>query len=91
MEGNSIVAINNRDITVKERDKGSALKGMGLLPGLKKSGASLCVSASGITSSKEVHSLFTAGFDAFLIGTALMQADNIQKAFTDFSLGRTHK
>ncbi len=86
LPSNTVVAMNNRDITIKETDSTSIFNGINVLPALKECGASLCVSASGIRFPEESRLLFQAGFDAFLIGTALMQSDNIQKTITEFSV-----
>jgi len=82
---NSIVAVNNRDIMIKETCGSGIDKSLCLVDEAKKSGAALTVSASGISTRAEAHRLIHSGFDALLIGTVILQAEDIKKTLTDFT------
>ena len=73
----SILAVNNKDIQVKETDSGGIEKSIQLLKKIKNYEASLFASASGIENHEEIKKLSTIGFDVFLIGTSLLKSKNI--------------
>ena len=75
----SILAVNNKNIQVKETDKGGIEKSMRLLKKIQKHPASFYVSASGIDSAADIKKLAEEGFDAFLIGTSLLKSDDMNK------------
>jgi indole-3-glycerol phosphate synthase len=81
----TVLAVNNRDIRVKETDDTGVSKSLALLPSMPAGKGLMRVSASGITSPQEARRLFHAGFDALLIGTALMQAENIAHCVSEFA------
>ncbi len=68
------VAVNNRDIRRRERGKADITRSLLLLPAIRQSGAACAVSASGITSPQHGAQLLAAGFDALLVGTALLRS-----------------
>ena len=69
--GASIIAINHRNLKTFEVDPGLSLRLLPLIPqGVLK------VAASGIHSVKEARRFFDAGFDAILVGEALMKSEN---------------
>lgn len=71
----AVLAINNRDIRTRETDGGGIERSLSLqAQARQKAGAGLLVSASGIETPAEARRLMAAGFDAMLIGTALMGA-----------------
>lgn len=72
--GAEIIGINNRDLETLEVDLNRTV---GLAP-LIPDGATL-VSESGISSPADVRKMLDAGADALLVGTALMQAENIEQ------------
>ena len=81
----TIIGITNRDIALKETDINSGLKSLKLIDNLtQKAGA--IISASGINSASEAKTLYQAGFDGLLIGTALLKAENPMEAVKEFSL-----
>jgi indole-3-glycerol phosphate synthase len=81
----TVLAVNNRDISVKETDDTGVSKSLALIPSMPAVKGLMWVSASGITSPQEARRLFHAGFDALLIGTALMQAENITQCISKFA------
>ena len=69
-----VVAVNNKDIRRRERGEPEFERSLTLLPSIRRSGADLAVSASGIAGPDVVERLLAAGFDALLIGTGLLTA-----------------
>lgn len=66
-----LVGVNNRDLTTFEVDLEHSIR---MQPSLPE--GSLTVAESGIREPEEVDRLRRAGFDAFLIGEALLQSDD---------------
>ncbi len=66
-----LVGVNNRDLRIFETDLGTSLS---LLPSLPPQ--AIKVSESGIHSAQNVAALRAAGFDAYLIGEALLLAQD---------------
>ena len=66
-----LVGVNNRDLRVFKVDLRTSLDRAALLPA-----AAIKVSESGIRSASDVKALRRAGFDAFLIGEALLLAED---------------
>lgn len=82
-----IVGITNRDISKKETDTDSGLKGMSLINEVKgKAGA--VISASGINTNTEANTLINVGFDGLLVGTSLLAADNPEAAVRELAVRR---
>jgi indole-3-glycerol phosphate synthase len=77
LDPRAILAINNRDITVRETDAGTCDRSLQLLAAARASGAGAMVSASGIQSAAEARRLVAAGFDGLLIGTAFLRAPDL--------------
>ncbi|NVM22119.1 MAG: indole-3-glycerol phosphate synthase TrpC [Desulfobacterales bacterium] len=71
--GAEIIGINNRDLRTFAVDLSTT---MNLAPGIPEQ--VICVSESGIKTPDDVNSLRQAGIDAMLVGTALMEAENIE-------------
>ena len=71
--GAEVIGINNRDLDTFEVDLGTTLK---LLPFLPK--GCTVVSKSGICTGQEIKLLQQKGVQAFLIGEALLQAEDIE-------------
>ena len=69
--GCDIIGVNNRDLRTFQVDLGTALR---LAPNIP-SGV-LRVAESGIDRGAEIRELHAAGYQAFLIGEALMRADD---------------
>lgn len=74
-----VVAVSNKDIRSRERGEPRIDRSLALLPAVRRSGADLAVSASGIAGPDDAARLLEAGFDALLIGTALLAADDAQR------------
>jgi indole-3-glycerol phosphate synthase len=73
-----VVAVNNKDIRQRERGEAQIERSLSLLPAIRRSGADLAVSASGIADPDVATRLLGAGFDALLIGTGLLTAGDAQ-------------
>lgn len=73
--GAKLVGINNRDITVLEKDDGT-VSHTERLAALKPAGSFL-VSESSIMSADDVRRAVRSGADAVLVGTALLKAEDI--------------
>ncbi len=67
-----IIGINNRDLTTFKVTIETSLNLIHYIPE-----ETIVVSESGIDSKSDLSKLYAAGFDAFLIGEALMRANNI--------------
>jgi indole-3-glycerol phosphate synthase len=71
-----IVAASNKDIRRRERGEPRIERSLALLPAIRRSRAECAVSASGIADPAVAARLIAAGFDALLVGTALLRADD---------------
>jgi indole-3-glycerol phosphate synthase len=72
-----VVAANSKDIRRRERGPASPGRTLALLPAIRASGTDCPVSASGIDSPALAARLLDAGFKGLLVGTGLLQADDI--------------
>lgn len=81
----SAVAVNNKDIRIKESDSPGIGKSLTLLQGCRKENSVLYVSASGIEAPSDVSRLLSAGFDAVLIGTALLKRRYLREEMAKFA------
>lgn len=81
----AIIAINNKNISIKESDSGGIKKSLLLHKAATKCGAGAKISASGISTPEQARLLFFTGFDALLIGTALLKAKNTEEAVKKFT------
>ena len=70
----TVVAINNSDIRSQERHTRGITRSLELLPHARATGAGALVAASAICTPQDAQQLRAAGFDALLIGSALLQA-----------------
>lgn len=70
-----LIAVNNKDITDRERGAADVDRSLELLPALWRSGTSCPVSASGIDRADVAARLLDAGFAGLLIGTGLLRSD----------------
>lgn len=71
-----VVAVSNKDIRRRERGEPRIERSLALLPAILRSGADCAVSASGIAGPDVAARLLDAGFDALLVGTALLRSDD---------------
>lgn len=67
-----VVAVNNKDITTRERFPGDLGRSTDLLPAVLRTGTRCAVSAGGITDPRRAARLLDAGFTGLLIGTGLL-------------------
>ena len=81
-EGARVIGVNNRDLTRFEVDRSNAQRLKSLIPA-----RCIAVAESGIASRSDVIALDEAGFDAFLVGEALMRPRDPGAAI-DALLGR---
>jgi indole-3-glycerol phosphate synthase len=72
MVDSNIIGINNRDLTTLKIDMNTSLALKNEIPADK-----LVISESGIRTREDVQKLENAGFDAMLIGTTFMEAEDI--------------
>jgi indole-3-glycerol phosphate synthase len=72
--GRCVVAVNNKDIKVRERDIADVDRSVALLPALARTGTSCPVSASGIDRPEVAARLLDEGFAGLLVGTGLLRA-----------------
>ena len=75
-----VIGINNRDLQIFTVDLENSRKLGEMIPD-----RIIKVSESGINSAADIQSVYDWGFDAVLIGEALMKADNLQQKFAEFS------
>jgi indole-3-glycerol phosphate synthase len=73
-----VVAVSNKDIRRRERGEPQIERSLTLLPAVLRSGADCAVSASGIAGPDVAARLLSSGFDALLVGTALLTAGDAQ-------------
>lgn len=71
--GAELVGINNRDLDTLKVDIGTTE----ILLSRYGKGKSIVISESGIASARDIRYLRNAGADAFLVGTSIMQANNV--------------
>ena len=84
--GAGIIGINNRDLETFQVDLGTTLELKAGIP----DGTPL-VSESGIGSARDVSRLQKAGVDAMLIGTAFMEAEDVDAKMKELLKGRKTK
>lgn len=68
----AILAINNRDIRIRETDDGGVDRSLALYSLARAAHAGPVVSASGMLAPEDVATVRKAGFDGALVGTALL-------------------
>jgi indole-3-glycerol phosphate synthase len=83
-----VIAVNNKDIRTKERERGDIDVSRSLLEATIETGTPCPVSASAITDPKVGAELIAAGFKGLLIGTGLLLADSIQGWIDEFQRHR---
>ncbi|MGH3871648.1 MAG: hypothetical protein ACRDSR_09065 [Pseudonocardiaceae bacterium] len=84
-----VVAVNNKDIRDRERDRGAVERSLALLAAVAGTGTPCPVSASGIDRPAAAARLVDSGYAGLLIGTALLQASSPQAWFAEFQRHRT--
>lgn len=83
-----VVAVNNKDIRDRERDRGDLERSLQLLAAVAGSGTPCPVSASGIHHPETAAHLVNSGYAGLLIGTALLRASSPQAWLTEFDRHR---
>lgn len=83
-----VVAVNNKDIRDRERDRGDIERSLQLLAAVTGSGTPCPVSASGIHHPEAAAHLVDSGYAGLLIGTALLRASSPQAWLTEFDRHR---
>lgn len=80
----AIIAVNNKNIQNKEIGCANIMKSLKLVEACRDTGAGIVASASGISTHDQVEELYNAGFDALLIGSALLESSDIRCTLNDF-------
>ncbi|MFE4977235.1 indole-3-glycerol-phosphate synthase [Kitasatospora sp. NPDC056651] len=83
-----VVAVNNKDIRTRERDRGDLTRSLRLLPALRQAGCRAPVSASAITHPRDAARLLDAGYAALLVGTSLMRSPDLDGWLTGLDAAR---
>jgi indole-3-glycerol phosphate synthase len=81
--GDCVVAVNNKDIKLRERDVADVDRSVALLPALARTGTACPVSASGIDRPEVAARLLDEGFAGLLVGTGLLRAPGGVPAWAD--------
>ncbi|MGW7413019.1 indole-3-glycerol-phosphate synthase [Streptomyces sp. NPDC054863] len=79
-----VIAVNNKDITTRERGAGDIGRSSELLPALKHTGTPCPVSAGGIEQPEVAARLVREGFAGVLIGTGLLRTNSLTDWLDDF-------
>jgi indole-3-glycerol phosphate synthase len=77
-----LIGINNRDLTTFRVDIGTTRRILGHCG----SNGRLVVSESGIDRPEDVRDLRSAGVDAFLIGSSIMRAEDVEGKVREFAM-----
>ncbi|MFF1421302.1 indole-3-glycerol-phosphate synthase [Streptomyces sp. NPDC058280] len=84
-----VVAVNNKDIKTKEKDRGDIDRSLALLPALRASGTRCPVSASAIDGPLAAAKLLDAGFAGLLVGTSLLRTESASAWLDTLDRART--
>lgn len=85
LDARAILAVNNRDIQTRETTGDGVARSLELLALARATGAGAVVSASGIETPGAAAQLIEAGFDALLIGTALLANRELRLGLQEFN------
>jgi indole-3-glycerol phosphate synthase len=83
-----VVAVNNKGIRGRERDRGDLQRSLRLLPAVLRSATRCPVSASGIHTPALAAHLVNSGYTGLLVGTALLHASSPRAWFAEFDRHR---
>ncbi|MCI4046456.1 indole-3-glycerol-phosphate synthase [Streptomyces sp. TRM75563] len=83
-----VVAVNNKDITARERDAGDLDRSRALLPAVRAAGTLCPVSASAVSDPATAAGLLAEGYRGLLIGTALLRAPSVDAWLAEFDAHR---
>ncbi|EFG04780.1 indole-3-glycerol-phosphate synthase [Streptomyces clavuligerus] len=78
------IAVNNKDITARERGAGDLGRSYALLPAVQDSGTRCPVSASGIHRPEAAARLLREGFAGVLVGTGLLSTESLPEWLAAF-------
>ncbi|HEY3144527.1 MAG TPA: hypothetical protein VGJ86_25580 [Acidimicrobiales bacterium] len=81
-----VIAVNNKDIKVQERDAGDIDRSLTMLATVLGTGTRCPVSASGIENPAVAGQLLDAGFAGLLVGTALLRSGRVQDWMAELSV-----
>ncbi|MEI5035130.1 hypothetical protein RB201_27985 [Streptomyces sp. S1A(2023)] len=73
-----VVAVNNKDITARERGAGNLDRSRALLPAVRAAGTLCPVSASAVSDPTAAAGLLAEGYRGLLIGTSLLRAPSVE-------------
>jgi indole-3-glycerol phosphate synthase len=73
-----VVAVNNKDIRIRERGVADMGRSRRLLPAVLRTGSPCPVSASGLDDPWVAAGLLNAGYAGLLVGTRLLRADRLE-------------
>jgi indole-3-glycerol phosphate synthase len=79
---NSFIGINNRDLTSLSVDVRTTERLLNQYP----KGKNIVISESGINTAKDIQFLKNAGADAFLVGTSIMESNDVASKIKDLYL-----
>ena len=83
-----VVAVNNKDILLRESDDAKVGRSLALLPSILDTGTRCPVSASGIERPDVAAKLLNAGYRGLLIGTALLLSEDLGGWFAELECCR---
>ncbi|MFD3972712.1 indole-3-glycerol-phosphate synthase [Streptomyces cyaneofuscatus] len=83
-----VVAVNNKDITARERDAGDLDRSRALLPAVRAAGTLCPVSASAVSDPATAAGLLEEGYRGLLIGTSLLRAPSLEAWLAEFDAHR---
>jgi indole-3-glycerol phosphate synthase len=83
-----VIAVNNKDIRLRECDDGEPGRSLRLLPAVLASGTSCPVSASGIDTPRQAAGLLAVGYAGLLVGTALLGCASPRDWFAELAARR---
>lgn len=86
--GECVIAVNNKDITTRERHAADLHRSSALLPAVTATGTRCPVSASGISGPAVAASLILEGFAGLLIGTQLLRTSDPRTWMAEFDRSR---
>ncbi|SDI44220.1 indole-3-glycerol phosphate synthase [Actinokineospora alba] len=83
-----VIAVNNKDIKIAERDTADLSRSERMLPALLGAGTLAPVSASGIDTPRTATGLLGIGYAGLLVGTALLRAPSVADWLDEFDNAR---
>ncbi|MFE0702175.1 indole-3-glycerol-phosphate synthase [Streptomyces sp. NPDC058872] len=84
-----VIAVNNKDIKARERDRGDLGRSLGLLAAVRATGTRCPVSASAIDGPASAARLLDAGFGGLLVGASLLRSGSPSTWVAEMASART--